>query len=66
MQSLVLYAALDIAAGLVHIHSKNVVHGDLSVSNVLLQSAPVRPCGWQAKLADFGLSVKMDPNQTHR
>lgn len=50
-----------------HIHSKNIVHGDLSSSNVLLQSCPARQPVMQctAKLADFGLSVKMEQGQTH-
>ncbi|PNH06218.1 hypothetical protein TSOC_007433 [Tetrabaena socialis] len=30
--------ALDVACGMAHIHSRNIVHGDLSASNVLLAS----------------------------
>ncbi|PNH12348.1 putative serine/threonine-protein kinase [Tetrabaena socialis] len=30
--------ALDVACGMAHIHSRNIVHGDLSSSNVLLAS----------------------------
>ncbi|GLI67387.1 hypothetical protein VaNZ11_011570 [Volvox africanus] len=60
-----LTVALDMALGLEHVHSKNVVHGDVTVSNVLLQACPSRPQGCIAKVADFGLSVKFDTSQTH-
>ncbi|EFJ41519.1 hypothetical protein VOLCADRAFT_98524 [Volvox carteri f. nagariensis] len=56
--------ALDISLGLAHVHSKNVVHGDVTVSNVLLQAFPGRPQGCIAKVADFGLSVKFEAGQS--
>ncbi|KAG2428190.1 hypothetical protein HXX76_011870 [Chlamydomonas incerta] len=37
--------ALDVACGMFHIHSKNIVHGDLSSSNVLLASCLRGPDG---------------------
>ncbi|KAG2494464.1 hypothetical protein HYH03_007516 [Edaphochlamys debaryana] len=61
----VLAIAGDLAAGLAHVHSKGVVHGDITVSNILLQASATRPQGCVAKLADFGLSVKFDAGQTH-
>ncbi|KXZ54854.1 hypothetical protein GPECTOR_4g926 [Gonium pectorale] len=60
-----LTVATDIALGLVHVHSKDVVHGDITVSNVLLQTAQSRPHGCIAKLADFGLSIKLDHGHSH-
>lgn len=41
---------LDVALGLVHLHSKGIIHRDLSSNNVLLTSA------LQAKIADFGIA----------
>ena len=35
----VVATALEIAAGMSHIHSKNVVHSDLNPNNVLMQHA---------------------------
>ncbi|GFR50775.1 hypothetical protein Agub_g13040 [Astrephomene gubernaculifera] len=35
--------ALDVAAGMCHIHAKNIVHGDLSSANILLTSLKVVP-----------------------
>lgn len=62
-----LLIAQDIARGLLHIHSKNIVHGDLSCSNVLLQACPAREplLSVTAKLADFGLSIRMEDGQSH-
>eukprot|EP00198_Chlamydomonas_reinhardtii_P002621 XP_001691957.1 predicted protein [Chlamydomonas reinhardtii] len=56
--------ALDVAVGLQHVHSKGVVHGDVTASNVLLQALPSRPQGCVAKVADFGLSVRLEPGQS--
>ncbi len=41
----------DILCGLVHIHSRNVVHADLKPSNILLDLTPIR-----ATICDLGLS----------
>lgn len=40
---------LEISLGMTHIHSKNIIHGDLSISNILLKDGVI-------KVADFGLS----------
>ncbi|GLI71722.1 hypothetical protein VaNZ11_017028 [Volvox africanus] len=65
-----LRTALEVAQGMCHLHSLDIVHGDLKPSNVLLQSiATVAPrsgtCrpweqdlrGFAAKVADFGLAA---------
>ena len=54
--------AHDIAVGMEYLHSRNVVHADLSSNNVLLRSA-VNPYGFVAKLTDFGLSRVIYCNQ---
>lgn len=121
-QPTILRLLLDVVRGLQHLHSKNIVHGDLTPSNILLRVDPAvtasalglglvlgpgagglagpgvpeggaavetvgmerllaasgtttdvgygelgghvsHACMYMAKLADFGLSVKMDPSQ---
>eukprot|EP00803_Ostreobium_quekettii_P000292 evm.model.scf_158.4 EVM.evm.TU.scf_158.4 scf_158:36980-48133(-) len=57
--------AMGIAKGMHHIHSKNILHGNLKPSNVLLKSAPETHTRMLAKVADFGLSLKMSGEQTH-
>jgi len=47
-----LHILLDVAMGMAHIHTENVVHRDLAARNVLLTTE--RPC--RAKIADFGLA----------
>jgi serine/threonine protein kinase len=53
-----LQIALDIACGVSHIHSKNIIHGDLSPANVLLKTDENRVGILKAvaKVGDFGLS----------
>lgn len=61
----VLASAVDIGKGMQHVHSKNIIHGDLNPNNVLLQINNKSCYGHVSKVADFGLSVTMDANQTH-
>lgn len=56
-----LAVAADVAAGMAHIHSRNIIHGDLKCTNVLLLRAD-SPSKVLAKIADFGLSVKLPRN----
>jgi serine/threonine protein kinase len=42
-----------------------VIHSDLKVRNVLLKSDGSSERGCVAKVADFGLAVKMDTQDTH-
>ncbi|KAJ6542666.1 kinase-like domain-containing protein, partial [Mycena capillaripes] len=44
----------EIAQGLQYLHTRNIVHGDLRGSNILINE------NWSACLADFGLSVFSD------
>ncbi|KAJ7353455.1 kinase-like domain-containing protein [Mycena albidolilacea] len=44
----------EVAQGLQYLHSRNIVHGDLRGGNILVDE------GWNACLADFGLSMFTD------
>lgn len=62
----ILLTALDIARGLGCLHQNNIIHGDLKPHNVLLQNKPfVDTRGFIAKIADFGLSIQMEQEQSH-
>ena len=72
--SIALSLAHDIAAAMLHLHSEGVVHGDLKAANVLLTKTGDEPgSAWQpivghrvtARVADFGLAMPLDPNDTH-
>lgn len=60
----ILDTALDIAKAMCHLHAMNVLHSDLKARNVMLKSSGDSR-GITAKVADFGLSVKMDQSETH-
>ncbi|KAF6240407.1 kinase-like domain-containing protein [Scenedesmus sp. NREL 46B-D3] len=72
--TIMLSLAHDIAAALLHLHSEGVVHGDLKAANVLLTRGGEDVGGlWAAsmgyrvtaKVADFGLALQLDPQDTH-
>ena len=56
---------LDVAKGCQAIHRYNIIHGDLKPHNVLLTSALDDERGWNGKIADFGLSVKIKRGEQH-
>ncbi len=41
------------------------MHSDLKARNVLLKSNAMDARGWSAKVADFGLSMRIDEEDTH-
>ncbi|EFJ53312.1 hypothetical protein VOLCADRAFT_86468 [Volvox carteri f. nagariensis] len=51
-----LRTAREVAQGMSHLHSLNIIHGDLKPGNVLLKSSRIDSRGFVAKVADFGLS----------
>eukprot|EP00803_Ostreobium_quekettii_P010595 evm.model.scf_1357.3 EVM.evm.TU.scf_1357.3 scf_1357:31823-34903(-) len=61
--------AFEVAAGMCHLHKQhNIVHGDLTSKNILFkkESGDDDPNGLgTAKIADFGLSMKMAKLQSH-
>jgi serine/threonine protein kinase len=63
----IIITAHEIAAGMSHLHKQGIVHGDLSAYNVLLSSsgaaAAVGRRGFTAKVADFGLSRSLGPQE---
>ncbi|KAL6765484.1 kinase-like domain-containing protein [Haematococcus lacustris] len=63
----VVNTALDIACGVQHIHSKNIIHGDLSPANILLKldDSRVDCLRAVAKVGDFGLSHMSKDGQSH-
>lgn len=52
----VLATLRDIADGMAYVHSKSIIHADLTGRNVLLASSASRSHGFAAKVCDFGLS----------
>eukprot|EP00879_Flechtneria_rotunda_P008456 GHRR01008858.1.p1 GENE.GHRR01008858.1~~GHRR01008858.1.p1 ORF type:complete len:979 (+),score=314.62 GHRR01008858.1:172-3108(+) len=57
--------ALDVVRAMLHLHTKHIIHSDLKARNVLLKSAGTDVRGFVAKVSDFGLSVQVDPTETH-
>jgi serine/threonine protein kinase len=55
----VLATAQEIAGALTYLHAHDVLHGDLTPSNVLLTSSTKDGRRWQAKVNDFGLAAVM-------
>jgi serine/threonine protein kinase len=56
---------LDVAHGMQYMHSKGVIHGDLTLNNIMLCTNSNSKYGYISKIADFGLSRVFDVGQTH-
>ncbi|KAG1661975.1 hypothetical protein FOA52_007147 [Chlamydomonas sp. UWO 241] len=54
-----------VAKGMMHLHLLNIIHGDLKTRNVLLRSDLSTPSGFVPKIADFGLAITLQSEQTH-
>ncbi|KAL3319345.1 Serine/threonine-protein kinase plk4 [Cichlidogyrus casuarinus] len=50
----------QIVHGLLYLHSHNIVHRDLTLSNLLLTK------DMRVKIADFGLATRIEPGQEHK
>ncbi|GIL79160.1 hypothetical protein Vretimale_16703 [Volvox reticuliferus] len=61
----VLETAADVAKAMVHMHAANVLHSDLKARNIMLKSSGTEGRGVIAKVADFGLSTRMEHQETH-
>ncbi|KXZ54296.1 hypothetical protein GPECTOR_5g382 [Gonium pectorale] len=61
----VLDTAIDVARAMAHLHHEGIVHADLKPRNVLLKGSTTDPRGFVAKVADFGLSMRLDTHETH-
>ncbi|GLC58980.1 hypothetical protein PLESTB_001429200 [Pleodorina starrii] len=62
----ILETAADIAKAMLHLHLNDVLHSDLKATNVMLKSTGSDSGrGVIAKVADFGLSVRLDHTATH-
>ena len=60
-----MHALMEVAQGCDYIHSKNIIHGDLKLENVLVKLDDAFPKGFQTKVTDFGLSALIKVDQTH-
>ncbi|CAD7699857.1 unnamed protein product [Ostreobium quekettii] len=66
MFGVVCQIGLEAALGMRHLHARNIIHGDLSSKNILLKTTPNDQVSLgTAKIADFGLSMKLGELQSH-
>lgn len=62
---MVVDTCLDICRGMTYLKNRNIIHGDLKTSNVLLSGSLHEYKGFSAKVADFGLSRQLGINASH-
>ena len=60
------HLCLDIAEGLRHVHSCNIVHGDIKPDNILVVESTSSLVPFTAKLADFGAFIDLGLPPTER
>jgi serine/threonine protein kinase len=53
----------DVAMALYFLHSFSIYHTDVKPDNVLVFESPDSPCGYRAKLSDFGSALIHDPDR---
>ena len=56
---------LYFSKGLMLIHEAKIIHGDLKPHNILLKSINNDERGYIGKIADFGLSIKLEQEISH-
>lgn len=61
----VLFAALEVAAALEHLHSFGIIHGDLKSQNVMLTTSQILAKNFVCKVGDFGMSRPLTQIKTH-
>lgn len=59
-ESKILSICKNVALGMVYLHGKNILHGDLKSSNLLLDK------NWKIKISDFSLSYIKKGDLTKR
>eukprot|EP00803_Ostreobium_quekettii_P010200 evm.model.scf_1470.2 EVM.evm.TU.scf_1470.2 scf_1470:13217-18807(-) len=66
MLGVVCQIGLEAALGMRHLHARKIIHGDLSSKNILLKTTPNDQVSLgTAKIADFGLSMRLGSLQSH-
>mmetsp|Transcript_14760 Transcript_14760/g.44574 ORF Transcript_14760/g.44574 Transcript_14760/m.44574 type:complete len:866 (+) Transcript_14760:431-3028(+) len=58
--AVVMATAIQLADALSYLHSRDIIHGDLTGGNILLTHDDEQPHGFSCKVADFGLSRGLD------
>mmetsp|Transcript_15843 Transcript_15843/g.44327 ORF Transcript_15843/g.44327 Transcript_15843/m.44327 type:complete len:634 (-) Transcript_15843:108-2009(-) len=59
----VLRAAYQVASAMAYVHSRNIIHSDLTANNILMQFHATE--GFIAKVADFGIAQNLAPGEEY-
>eukprot|EP00210_Caulerpa_lentillifera_P007287 g6966.t1 len=62
---LVVETCVDICRGMIYLNNRNIIHGDLKSSNILINGSFSEEKGFIAKVADFGLSRELGMHASH-